>query len=476
MDKPQLAKSLNRMDIIALAFGAMIGWGWVVLAGTWILQAGIWGSVLAFVIAGFAMILVGICYGELAAAMPLTGGEHVYTYRAMNVHWSFLCSWSILLGYLSVVSFEAVALPTVLEYIWPSYKQVHLWTVAGWDVYLTWVLVGVIGSVAMTWLNIRGIKFSAVFQKLAVVLILAVGILLIVGTLLYSPAESSQTVKAPAFVGGFAGMMSVMIMVPFLFVGFDVIPQAAEEVDLPQRSIGRLLIGSLTIAVVWYIVIAWAVGRALPFNQAKDSTLPTADAMTNAWNGEWAGNLLIIAGMLAILTSWNAFLIGGSRLIYAMSRARMLPGFLGKLHPRYNTPINAILLLGVLATIAPFFGRKMLVWIVDAGGPGIVIAYLLVAVSFVLLRREEPQMNRPFKVAAAPVVGGLAILAALGMLILYLPGNPSALVWPHEWLIFVGWMVLGFGLYGYTLIRYPGESRTIMEKDVAELREHPPAD
>lgn len=463
-------KSLNKLDIIALAFGAMIGWGWVVLAGNWILQAGVIGAVLAFVIAGFAVVLIGITYAELAAAMPLTGGEHIYSYRALGLHASFLCSWSILLGYLSVVTFEAVALPTVLEYLWPSYKTGYLWTIAGWDVYATWVLVGVIGAIAITWINIRGIKFSAFFQKLAVVLILLAGLLLFIGTLLYVPADS-QAVPAPPFVNGVAGIMSVMIMVPFLFVGFDVIPQAAEEIDLPPKKIGSMLIISLTIAVLWYIAVAYSVGKTLPFLQAQQSTLPTADAMVNAWQGKWAGIVLICAGILAILTSWNAFLIGGSRLIYAMAQARMLPQSLGYLHPRYQTPVNAILLLGGLAAIAPLFGRKMLVWVVDAGGPGIVTAYLLVAVSFLLLRQREPNMQRPFRVMAAPAVGYLAILFSIGMMFLYLPGNPSALAWPQEWLIYAAWMLFGLILYVVACKKYPGESQRIMQEEIALLKQ-----
>ena len=463
-------KSLNRLDIIALAFGAMIGWGWVVLAGSWILQAGVTGAVLAFVIAGFAVILIGITYAELASSMPLTGGEHIYTHRALGLHASFICSWSILLGYLSVVSFEAVALPTVLEYIWPNYKVGYLWTIAGWDVYLTWVLVGMVGSVVITWVNIRGIKFSAFFQKLAVALILLVGIILFIGTLLYSPEQSPDTVQAPAFVDGFGGIMSVMIMVPFLFVGFDVIPQAAEEVDLHHKGIGKILVVSLAIAVVWYIIVAYCVGKTLPFEQAQNSALPTADAMVNAWNGQWAGTLLICGGILAILTSWNAFLIGGSRLIYAMAKARMLPAFLAKLHPKYKTPINAILLLGTLATIAPLFGRKMLVWIVDAGGPGIVTAYLLVAISFLILRKREPNMYRPFKVIGGYIIGVVAVILAIGMLYLYLPGNPSALTWPEEWLIYLGWMVFGVALYLYALKKYPGQSQQIMDEELEHLK------
>ncbi|WLP93658.1 APC family permease [Psychrobacter sp. M13] len=463
-----LKKSLGVFDIIALAFGAMVGWGWVVLAGGWIIAAGTWGAMLAFLLGGMAVILIGVTYAELAASMPITGGEHTYTHRALGVNVSFICSWSILFGYFSVVAFEAVALPTVVEYFIPNYNQGYLWTIAGWDVYATWVGVGMLGSVVVTWLNIRGMEVSAWFQKTAVVGILFVGILLFVGAILYNPANSTA-VQAPAFIGGAAGVMAVIVMVPFMFVGFDVIPQAAEEIDLTRPNIGKFLIISIVIAVLWYVAVAWSVGTTLPLIQAENSTLATADAMTNAWSGKWAGILLVIGGVLGILSSWNAFLIGGSRLLYAMSKARMLPAFLGKLHPKYNTPVNAILLIGGLATLAPLFGRKMLVWIVDAGGFGIVIAYTCVAISFLVLRYREPDMVRPFKIPAGKLVGVVTIILSFGLLTLYMPGMPSALI-GVEWWIFIGWTLLGIALYSYARIKYPGISESIMAEELRELK------
>lgn len=461
-------KSLGMFDIIALAFGAMVGWGWVVLAGGWIIAAGTWGAMLAFLLGGMAVILIGVTYAELAASMPVTGGEHTYTHRALGVNVSFICSWSILFGYFSVVAFEAVALPTVVEYFIPNYNQGYLWTIAGWDVYATWVAVGMLGSVIVTWLNIRGMEVSAWFQKTAVVGILFVGILLFIGAILYNPANSTA-VQAPAFIGGAAGVMAVIVMVPFMFVGFDVIPQAAEEINLTRPNIGKFLIISIVIAVLWYVAVAWSVGTTLPLIQAENSTLATADAMTNAWSGKWAGILLVIGGVLGILSSWNAFLIGGSRLLYAMSKAHMLPAFLGKLHPKYNTPMNAILLIGGLATLAPLFGRKMLVWIVDAGGFGIVIAYTCVAISFLVLRYREPDMVRPFRIPAGKLVGVITIILGLCLLVLYMPGMPSALI-AIEWWIFLGWTVLGIVLYSYARIKYPGISEAIMNEELRELK------
>jgi len=125
-ETPRFVRVLARKDVLALAFGAMIGWGWIVMTGTWITSAGSLGAVSAFLIGGVAIVLVGLTYAELAAAMPQAGGEHVYSYRGLGHLASFVCTWAIVLGYMTVVSFEAVALPTVVENILPGYSVGHL--------------------------------------------------------------------------------------------------------------------------------------------------------------------------------------------------------------------------------------------------------------------------------------------------------------------------------------------------------------
>jgi amino acid transporter len=125
MSQGNFVRVLNNKEVLALAFGAMIGWGWVVLAGGWVQSAGAVGAMLAFGIGGVAVILIGLTYAELASAMPLTGGEHVYSHRAFGMAGSFLCTWAIILGYVSVVAFEAVALPTVVEHLFPNYKDTY---------------------------------------------------------------------------------------------------------------------------------------------------------------------------------------------------------------------------------------------------------------------------------------------------------------------------------------------------------------
>ncbi|WP_017589580.1 APC family permease [Nocardiopsis ganjiahuensis] len=439
---PGFVKVLGRADVLALAFGAMIGFGWIVLTGDFIDAAGSGGAALAFVIGGVIMAFVGLTYAELVSAMPHAGGEHHYAMRAIGPKGAFVASWAMVLGYVSVVAFEAVAVPQTLVYLFPDIGVVYLWTIAGYDVYTSLVAIGVISAVVMTALNYVGIKPASVFQGITVLFLLAAGAAMLTGAFAGGSAANTE----PLFTGGLPGMFVVLVAVPFLFVGFDVIPQSASEIKLPHRMVGSLLVISVFCATAWYVMVMLTAGAGLPADELLTSELASADSMAAMWNSAAMGNLLVLGGVAGLLTSWNAFLIGGSRLIYAMARSRMLPAWFGRLHPRFRTPANAVLFIGVLSALAPLFGRPMLVWLVNAGGLNIVIAFLMVVASFLVLRRREPEMARPFKVRAGVPVGITAFVLAFGLFVLYLPGMPAALSWPNEWSMVLAWWIAGAAL------------------------------
>jgi APA family basic amino acid/polyamine antiporter len=419
-NQESFVRVLGQKDVIALSFGAMIGFGWVVLSGTWLLDAGSLGAILAFVIGGILVLFVGLTYSELVSAMPKAGGEHNYAWRALGATGGFVTSWAIALGYVSVVAFEAVALPTAVNYIAPL-ETGFLWTVAGYDVYGSWVALGVIGAVVITALNYIGIRPSAIFQFIAVLFLFGIVLLFLVGTFVGGSAENFT----PLFAGGVAGLLSVVLMTPFLFVGFDVIPQSAEEINLPFRQIGILLIVSVIMAAAYYIIVIVGVASGISQAALQDTELASADAMGNLFGSRIFG-----------------FLIGASRIIYAMAESGMLPVWLAKIHPRFRTPSNALLFVGALSLISPFFGESALVWLVNAGGLGIVIAYLMVAISFLILRRREPEMERPFRAGRGPIIGVIAAVLSLGFASQYMPGMPSGLGVP-EWIIVGIWTVVG---------------------------------
>ncbi|MEM1434155.1 MAG: amino acid permease [Pseudomonadota bacterium] len=455
MNDPGFLRLLGRRDVLALAFGAMVGWSWVVLTGNWISEAGVGGAIGAFLLGGTIMTLIGLTYAELASALPYTGGEHVYAHRAIGPGSAFLCTWAITFGYVSVCAFEAVALPTVIASFVPGLERWPLWTLAGWTVTLPWIAIGAVAAMVVTILNVIGVRTAALVQALVVLWMLAVGAIFITGVAL-EPSAALGT--EPLFANGGSGFLAVLVMVPFLFVGFDVIPQAAEEIAVPAAAIGRLIVLSVALATLWYALIIGGVAFALPAAARDGSELVTADAMRAVW-GDTGAAALILAGLGGIITSWNAFVVGGSRAIFAMAEAGQLPGLLAELHPRYRTPYRAILLIGLLAALAPPFGRPALVWLVNAGGLGIVIAYATVAAAFLKLRQREPNLQRPYRVPFGPLVGWTALALSLALFVLYLPGSPAALAWPVEWVLVLAWSALG-GLFWFTRTTVGSRSRS----------------
>ena len=454
--KSDFDKVLSAWDVLVIAFGAMIGWGWVVSTGDWIMQGGVLGAMLGFAIGGVMIFFVGLTYAELTSAMPQCGGEHVFSYKAMGPLGSFVCTWMIVLGYVGVVCFEACALPTIVAYIYPDFLAGYLYTVAGFDIYASWLAVAILVSVFITAINIVGTKTAAILQTILTVIIGGVGILLIAASALTGTVSN---LEGQLFMGATTtdmvkGTLAVAVMTPFYFIGFDVIPQAAEEISVSLQKIGRILILSIVLAVLFYALIIFGVGYVM--NNAEISVamksvggLVTADAMAVAFGSSIMAKVLIIGGLCGIITSWNSFLIGGSRAMYSMAESYMIPRVFAKLHDKYKTPVNALLLIGLLSIIAPFFGKKMLVWVVDAGNFGCCVAYCMVAISFVILRKKAPDMARPYKVSHYKLVGALAILMSGFMVVMYVvPGSGATLV-PQEWGMVLSWSILGvlFGLY-----------------------------
>ena len=451
--KSEFDKVFSAWDILVIAFGAMIGWGWVVSTGDWIGRGGVLGAVIGFAIGGIMVFFVGLTYAELTAAMPQCGGEHVFSYKAMGPVGSFICTWAIILGYVSVVCFEACALPTIITYIYPGFLKGYLYTVAGFDIYASWLAVAMIVAFFITFINIKGAKTAATLQTVLTVIIGGVGILLIVASVvsgdasnltpqLFAGDSASTTMKA---------IMSVAVMTPFFFIGFDVIPQAAEEINVPLKKIGKMMILSVVLAVVFYSLVILAVGFILNpaeiIESQQGTGLVTADAMAKAFGTKIMAKVIIVGGMCGIITSWNSFLLGGSRAMYSMAESYMIPPFFAKLHPKHKTPVNSLYLIGALTMLAPFAGRTMMVWICDAGNFGCCLAYCMVSVSFLILRKKEPDMARPYKVGHYKFVGFMAVVMSGLMLLVYcIPGSGGSLVF-QEWLMVGSWSLLGVVFY-----------------------------
>ena len=467
--KSEFNKVLNAWDILVIAFGAMIGWGWVVSTGGWIEKGGVIGAALGFAIGGIMIFFVGLIYAELTAAMPQCGGEHVFSYRAMGATGSFICTWMIVLGYVSVACFEACAFPTIITYLWPGFLKGYMYTVAGFDIYASWLITAIVIAFLIMLINIIGAKTAAILQTVLTCIIGGAGILLIVASVINGTVDN---LDGQIFAGTTAGVnikaiIGVAAMSPFYFIGFDVIPQAAEEINVPPKKIGNILILSVVLAVIFYAFVIIAVGFVMnpgDIIASQEATgLVTADAMAAAFNTKIMAKVIIVGGMCGIVTSWNSFLLGGSRAMYSMAESYMIPKFFAKLHPKHKTPVNALILIGILTMLAPFAGRKMLVWISDAGNFGCCFAYCMVALSFMILRKKEPDMPRPYKVPCYKFFGTMAVIMSGFMVAMYcIPGSGGNLIL-QEWLMVLGWSALGVVFYVVCKVKYKESFGTLVE-------------
>jgi amino acid transporter len=432
---------MGSFNVLCLGFGSIVGWGWVILAGGWIVSAGTMGAVLACAIGAVLCILVAMTYAELTPALPLAGGELVFVYRGMGYTPAYITGWMLCLAYLGVCAFEGPSFATAINYVLPLPKVGYLWTVAGFEVYTPWLIVGVAMAVIITIVNYIGVKSATVFQTFATLALVLGGLVLLFG----GTTQGSFENAAPMFTS-FEGMASVLLVMPAMFVGFDAIPQAAEEMTVPLKKISKLIILSIVLAAIWYILMVLSSGLAAPLDVRTAGDIPVADAFTHAMGNPVFGKIIIVAALFGILTSWNGLFVGVTRVMFAMGRSKMLPAAFGKSHPKYKTPSAAILLCGIVTILAPFLGRSALVWFIDAAALGTVVAYFMVGLAFLQLRRKEPDLARPYRTPGGFLIGVLACLVGLFFLWLYTPLGPAPLT-NEEWIIVLVWVVVGLIFY-----------------------------
>ncbi len=442
------SKSMNTLDVLMIAFGAMIGWGWVVSSGEWIKQAGVLGTALGFIIGGTMIYFVGLVYSELTTALPKEGVfgfcNHAYGHYIAGI-----CMWILILSYVGVVCFEACSFATVIQYLFPGFMKGYLYTVSGFDIYASWLLLSIITCILIIVINVRGIKTAAVIQTILTIIIAGVGVLLIASSVLNGDMSNihNQVFAKGTHQDIIKNTLSIAVVAPFFLFGFDVIPQAAEEINVPLKKLGNILVLSIILAVAFYTLVVFSIGYVMNSSQIeieyKTTGLVAAKAMAVAFNSHNMAKVLILGGVCGILTSWNSFLIGGSRAIYSLSKSGLFPRRFSKIHPKYQTPQNAILLIGVLSIISTFFGRVMLTWVANVASFACCIAYFIVSISYIALRIKEPNMPRPFKIKYGTLVGIIASILSMMLCLLYIIPGTGCTLKPQEWKIIIVWLAIG---------------------------------
>ena len=468
--RPELKKDISGFGFFALAFGSMIGVGWITALGGWFEQAGPVGAIVAFAAGGTLMLIIGLCYAEVTPMLPVTGGEVAYAYKAYGTSKAFIIGWFLAFGYLSVSAFEAISVGLVLSFLLPQIDVFPLYEIAGSTVYATPLLLAFVFTGFITGINYFGVGIASRVQIVLTVLFLLCAVLFVVSGI----ASGEVGNLAPYFgdsalgSGGLAGMLAVFVTVPFWYVGFDTIPQAAEErrENSPLHRLGLYVVLAIICSTLFYIAIILGAGMAGPWRDIVGEELPTAAAFSAAFESQWLVRLVLIAGLIGLLTSWNGFFLAGSRVLFSLGRGRIIHESFGQAHAKYGTPTTAVLFSGLVTFLSALLGRGAIIAFVDVGSFCIALAFLGVALSLIQLRKKFPDLERPYRM---PGGNALAYVAAAGSLfilfVMLVPGSPSRLVWPLEWLILGTLSITGIGFW----FAARGYRQRVSEDDRARL-------
>jgi amino acid transporter len=431
-----LARELHARQFFTLAFGAIIGVGWLVVIGEWLEQAGPAGATLAFLLGGALMMLVGLCYAEMATLLPVSGGEFAYAYEAFGLDASFVAGWLLTLAYIATTAFEAISVGWILSALVPAFRGAT-----------TDPAIGLGGMAFLTLVNHRGARSSALFQDLATWGLVALSIVFIAAGLL---AGDSGNLR-PFFPedASWSGMLSVLVSTPFWFAGFNSIPQLMEEKapGVSLRVVARSLLLAIGAAGIFYCLVIVACSMTMPWREILVLDLPAATAFENGLQSPVLAKVVLLAALLGLVTTWNAVFLCGSRVAFSLGRARILPAMFGRIHPRFQSPSVAVAFTGMVAGLLVFLGRPALLHLVNVAATCLAFGFVLTSVAVLRLRRSRSEADRPY---AVPGGRATALLASCGsflvlLLSLYLPYQGGG--FPIEWGILLAWIGLGVGFW-----------------------------
>jgi APA family basic amino acid/polyamine antiporter len=443
-----LRKEIRAHHFFTIGFGCIIGVGWIIILGEWLKSAGPLGSMIAFAVGAIVMMVIGLCYAELATMMPVTGGEIAYAYEIYGLKVSYFVGWFLGLAYISSVSFEAVSGAWILDNLIGDLRGPLLYVIRGEPVYLGNLIFSLGGTVFLAFLNFRGLRQAAIFQNVTTYGIIIIALIFIPAGIVFGKGGNldplfSETAISPVILG----ILSVFIVVPFMYSGFQAIPQVMEE-KAQKTSLalaGKTIFLSIGAAGIFYVLVILSASMVSPWKDLLGADLPAAAAFKTAFNSPLFGRVVLLAGFLGIVTTWNTVFIAGSRVIFAFGRARIIPSTFARVHPRFETPHIAILFTGVIASLGILLGRSAILPIVNVAGGGYALAFIFSCLGVAKLRRKRPSARRPYRAPGGivlPIFGfGLSVLMVF--LTIYQPYVNSPDRFPMEWAIIIIWTLLG---------------------------------
>src|SRR5213595_1584764 len=462
----QLKRALTPLNLITLGIGAIIGAGIFVLTG----QAaalyagnGVW---ISMAIVGVACAFAGLCYAEMASAVPVAGSAYTYSYATMGEIVAWIIGWDLVLEYaagaatvgvgwsghfVSLLGLFGVHIPASLtapptQLCTATQVAAHVVGCAHPGLNLTGAIINLpaVGIVAlMSAVLVIGIKESARVNSLIVILKVAI-VLLVVLVGVSHVNRANWTPFIPPNTGewgsyGWSGVLRGAGLVFFSYIGFDPVSTAAQESKNPQRDMPIGILGSLAICTLLYVVVSAVLVGMVPYGELN-LPAPMAYAMERIGAPWWIRVSIDVGAVLGIASVILVMLLGQSRVFYSMSRDGLLGHWAGKVHPRFRTPYLSTIYTGIaVAIFTGLFPIQILGQMVNIGT---LLAFVLVCGGVWVLRRKRPELERPFRTPLVPLVPILGIVSCLGLM-LTLPFD--------TWVRLFVWLALGLAVYfGYS--------------------------
>ncbi len=462
----RLRRILGPVQLTSLGVGAIIGTGIFVLTGKAAHDNSGPALILSFLVSGLACVFAALCYAEFASMVPVAGSAYTYAYATMGELFAWIIGWDLVLEYTvtsatvahgwshyfqDFIGIFGVKIPAALSLAPFDYDPNvgHFVATAG-----SFDLPAVIISLLITVILIKGIQESASFNATMVaVKVVIVLFVIAVGAFYVDPKNWTpfapygytgisffgKTLWGQTDAGGHPlGMIAGAAIIFFAYIGFDSVSTHAEEAKRPNRDVPVGIIASLVICTALYIAVAAVLTGMVPYDKINIDA-PVSDAFRQV-GLPWA-QFLVSAGALAGITSvLLVMMLSQPRVTLAMARDKLLPpGFFGAVHPKYRTPWKSTILTGiVVAIMGGFLPLRLLAELTNIGT---LLAFVMVCVAVLIMRRTHPDAERPFRAPLGPVVPVLGILTCL-LLMLALPAE--------NWLRLAVWLLAGFAIYfGY---------------------------
>ena len=459
-----LKKTLGPFNLIALGIGAIIGAGLFSITGVAAGENAGPAITISFIIAGIGCAFAGLCYAEFASMIPVAGSAYTYTYATMGTLMAWIIGWDLVLeyavgaatvasswsGYLyKLLHGMGVELPrqffmTPFDTVYMLNGKIVPEMITGAEVVHGWFnLPAVVIVLLMSLLLMRGTQESALVNAVIVVLKLAVVVLFIVlGWSYINPVN--YTPYIPENLGefgsyGWSGVIRAAGIVFFAYIGFDAVSTAAQEAKNPGRDMPIGILVSLAVCTVLYILFAHVMTGLAHYTEFKadptDRLAPVATALAHTPFG-WMKQAIIVAILAGYSSVILVMLLGQSRVFFSMSKDGLLPAVFSDVHPAFKTPWKSNLIMGFFVSLFAAFVPGHVVG--EMTSIGTLLAFILVCVGVIVLRKTMPDAPRAFKTPLVPLIPILGILTCLFMMV-FLPAD--------TWIRLLVWMILGMVIF-----------------------------